>query len=119
MFPDTPIEPTWNPSGSDVVGAGMSKSTQCVKPPGICGTSGSCMISTNDFVPAGTSVHDSAGDGLVWPASHVNFDGILLSLVKAALVIVSAPATSRVPIMSSPSRPPWAHGDECGRAAAA
>ena len=27
------------------------------------------------------------------PASHVNFEGMLLSLVNAGLVIVSAPAT--------------------------
>src|SRR5579863_9094041 len=69
----------------------MSASTQCVKPPGI-GTSGSSMIRTNDLVPAGASVHESAGDGLVVPASHVNFDGMLLPLVNAALEIVNAAA---------------------------
>jgi len=35
------------------------------------------MISTNDFVAAGASFHVSAGDGFVWPASQVNFGGML------------------------------------------
>src|SRR5262245_45715238 len=60
------------------------------------------MISTNDFVPAGASFHESAGDGFGFPASHVNFVWMLLSFVKAALVMVNAPATSSVPSMSSP-----------------
>src|SRR3954453_18726986 len=92
MLPDTPTDPTWKPSGSCVVVAGMSNSTQCTKPPGICVTSGSSMTSANDLVPAGTSFHDSAGDGLVCPAAQVNFGGMLPPSVKAALEIVNAPA---------------------------
>jgi hypothetical protein len=76
----------------------MSKSTQWVKPPA-SGASGSCMMSANDFVPAGASFHSSAGDGFCMPASQVNFAGMLLSLVNAGLVIVSAPA-SRTPTMT-------------------
>src|SRR6185369_3911615 len=98
MLPDTPSEPTWKPSGRSVVVAGMSNRTQCTKPPGICVTSGSSMTSANDLVPAGASFHDSAGDGLAWPASQVNFDGILPPSVNAALVIVNAAAT-KSPIM--------------------
>src|SRR3954451_16704957 len=92
MLPDTPTDPTWNPSGSCVVVAGISYSTQCTKPPGICVTSGSSMTSANDFVPAGASFHINAGDGLVCPASQVNFDVMLPPSVNAGLEIVSAAA---------------------------
>src|SRR6185436_180409 len=61
------------------------------KPPA-SGASGSCMISANDLVPAGASFHSSAGDGFCMPASQVNFEGMLLSLVNAGLVMVNAPA---------------------------
>src|SRR5436190_3795845 len=93
MLPDTPTDPAWKPSDSCAAVAGMSKSTQCVKPPAI-GTSGSCTISTNDLVSAGASFHARAGDGLVWPASHVNFDGILAPSVNAGLVMLNAAATT-------------------------
>src|SRR5580765_8295895 len=92
MLPDTPSVPTWKPSGSSLVVAGMSNSTQCTKPPGICVTAGSSMTSAKDLVPAGASFQASAGDGLVCPASQVNLDGMLPPSVKAALEIVSAPA---------------------------
>src|SRR5437868_15393555 len=98
MLPETPIDPTWNPSGSSVVVAGMSYSTQCTKPPGICVTSGSSMTRANDFVPAGASFHASAGDGLVCPASQVNLDGMLPPSVNAGLEIVIA-AVSTKPII--------------------
>src|SRR6185369_6835580 len=81
----------------------MSASTQCVNPLGI-GTSGSSMISTNDFVPAGASFHASAGDGLVWPASQVNFDGMLPPSVKAGLLMLNAAAARRTPSIDSPFR---------------
>src|SRR6185295_15351748 len=81
----------------------MSNSTQWVKPPA-SGASGSCMISTNDFALAGASVHDSAGDGLVVPASHVNFDGMLPPSVKAGLEIENAAAAISTPIIEPPSR---------------
>src|ERR1041384_611969 len=76
----------------------MSNNTQWTNPPGICVTSGSSMTSANDLVPAGASVHVSAGDGLVWPASQVNFDGMLPPSVNAGLEIVSA-AAAISPIM--------------------
>src|SRR5829696_5819374 len=98
VLPETPREPTWKPSGSSVVLAGMSTSTQWTKPPGICVTSGSSITSANDLVPAGASFHNSAGDGLVCPASQVNFDGMLPPSVNAALVMVNAAATNN-PIM--------------------
>src|SRR3954469_19853927 len=101
MFPDVPIEPTVNPSGSPVAVAGMSNSTQCTNPPGICTTSGSSITSANDFVPAGASFHASAGDGLVGPASQVNLDGMLPPSVNAGLEIVSA-AVRNTPIMFGP-----------------
>ena len=66
----------------------MSASTQWVKPLGI-GTSGSSMISTNDLVPAGASLHVSAGDGLVMPASQVNVDG-MFRLTRAVLPVMLA-----------------------------
>src|SRR5258707_7137817 len=92
VLPDTPTEPTWKPSGSSIVFAGMSISTQCTKPPGTCVTSGSSMTSVNDLVPAGASFQTSAGDGLVCPASQVNLDGMLPPSVKAGLVMVNAAA---------------------------
>ena len=79
----------------------MSASTQCVKPFGI-GTSGSSMISTNDLVPAGASLHASAGDGLVCPASQVNFDGMFPPLVNAELEIVNAAAKTTAPSIRNP-----------------
>src|SRR5713226_2682607 len=57
------------------------------------------MISTNDLVPAGASFHASAGDGFCWPASHVNFDGMLPPSVNAGLEIENTPAAIRTPIM--------------------
>src|SRR5215468_3681921 len=72
----------------------MSKSTQWVKPPA-SGASGSCMISTNDFVFAGASFHESAGDGFVIPASHVNFEGMFPPSVNAELEIENAAANTR------------------------
>src|SRR5262245_21422893 len=93
VLPETPTDPGWKPSGSCVVDAGMSNSTQCVNPPGI-GTSGSCMMRTNDFAFAGASFHARAGDGLAWPASHVNFDGIVAPSMKAGLVRLNAAATT-------------------------
>src|SRR5262252_8996167 len=101
MFPETPIDPTVKPSGNAVVLPGMSNNTQCTNPPGICVTSGSSMISANDFVPAGASFHVSAGEGLVWPASQVNFDGILPPSVNAGLVIVNAAARNNPIIEAS------------------
>jgi hypothetical protein len=43
------------------------------------------MINTNDFVFAGVSFQARAGDGLVVPASQVNFDGILPPSANAGL----------------------------------
>src|SRR5579872_7050265 len=97
MLPDTPTEPGWNPSGSPVVDAGMSYRTQCVNPPGM-GTSGSCMIRTNDFEPAGASFQARAGDGLVWLASQVNFGGIFPPSVNAGLVRPNAAARTTASI---------------------
>ena len=79
----------------------MSNSTQCVKPPA-SGASGSCMIRTNDFVFAGASFQVSAGDGLVWPASHVYFDGMLPPSVNAALEIVNAAVAINAPSIKPP-----------------
>src|SRR3954452_6587868 len=105
MLPDTPSDPTWKPSGSSVVVAGMSYSTQCTKPPGICVTSGSSITRANDFVPAGASFQLSAGDGLVCPASQVNFDGMLPPSVNAALEIVNAAARNTPTIRQLLIRP--------------
>src|SRR5690348_2723459 len=80
----------------------MSKSTQCVKPPA-SGASGSCMISTNDFVLAGASFHDSAGDGFVIPASHVNFDGMFPPSVNAGLEMENAAARTITPTIETPT----------------
>ena len=74
----------------------MSKSTQWVKPPAI-GASGSCMISANDFVFAGASVHASAGEGFVWPASQVYLLGIDPPSLKAGLVRLKAAAAINTP----------------------
>src|SRR4029079_15753021 len=97
--------PGWKFSGSDAVAAGMSNSTQCVKPPA-SGASGSCMISTNDFVFARASFQVSAGDGLVCPASHVYFDGILPPSVNAPLEIVNAAVAINAPSIEPPSNQP-------------
>src|ERR1051326_3658952 len=97
LLPATPTEPAWTPSGSCVVEAGMSKSTQCVNPPGI-GASGSCTINTNDFVAAGASFQASAGDGLVCPASQVYFDGMFAPSANAGLVRLSAAPTTTASI---------------------
>src|SRR5436190_23527696 len=80
----------------------MSKSTQCVKPPA-SGASGSCMISTNDFVFAGASFQASAGDGFVVPASHVNFAGMFPPSVNAGLEIEKAAAKTNTPIITPPN----------------
>jgi hypothetical protein len=61
------------------------------------------MINTNDFVPAGASLQASAGDGLVWPASQVNFDGMLPPLLNAGLLRLNAAAAMRTPIIIAPS----------------
>src|SRR5471030_148323 len=105
VLPETPSEPTWKPSASSIVFAGMSISTQCTKPPGICVTSGSSMTSANDLVPAGASFHVSAGDGLVCPASQVNLDGMLPPSVNAAAEIAKAAAT-KTPIIVAPLQSP-------------
>src|SRR5256885_1375057 len=76
----------------------MSNSTQCVKPPA-SGASGSCMMSTNDLALAGASFHESAGEGLVCPASHVYFDGMLPPSVNALLEIENAAAATSTPSM--------------------
>src|SRR5512138_770531 len=78
----------------------MSKSTQCVKPPA-SGASGSCMMSTNDFVLGGASFQERAGDGLCMPASQVNFGGIVPPSVKAGLEIEKA-AAARNAIIGPP-----------------
>src|SRR4051812_44344588 len=93
-----PTEPGWKFSGSSFVEAGISNSTQCVKPPAI-GASGSCMISTNDFAFAGASFHASAGDGFVGPASQVYFGGMFAPSLNAGLEIENAAAAIRTPIM--------------------
>src|SRR5262252_8022618 len=95
-----PTEPAWKFSGSCLVVAGTSKSTQCVKPPA-SGASGSCMIRTNDFVFAGASFQDSSGDGFVIPASHVNFDGMFAPSVNAGLEIENAAATTSTPTITA------------------
>src|SRR5262249_47426814 len=77
----------------------MSKRTQCVNPPA-SGASGSCMISTNDFVFGGASFHESAGDGFVIPASHVNFDGMVPPSVNAGLEIENAAANTSTPTIT-------------------
>src|SRR5581483_5874605 len=102
LLPATPTDPDWKFSPSDVVAAGMSNSTQWVKPPFI-GASGSCRISANDFVPAGASFHSSAGDGFVIPASHVYLLGIAASFVNAGLVRLKAAATTIKPTMTDTS----------------
>src|SRR5471030_214993 len=109
VLPETPSEPTWKPSASSIVFAGMSISTQCTKPPGICVTSGSSMTSANDLVPAGASFQLRAGDGLVWPASQVNLDGMLPPSVNAGLEIEKAAANTK-PII----RPPAGNGGDGG-----
>jgi hypothetical protein len=58
------------------------------------------MMRTNDFVPAGASFHDSAGDGFCIPASQVNFDGMLPSFVNAGLEMLSAAAATNAIIVT-------------------
>jgi hypothetical protein len=59
------------------------------------------MISTNDFVAGGASFQESAGDGLAWPASHVNFEGIAPPSVNAGLEMENAAAATRTPSIES------------------
>src|SRR5438309_1120865 len=77
------------PSAMELVCGGMFQTSQCVnKPPG---ASGSSATSTTLFAPEGTSKISKGG--LVFPPSHVNFDGMLSPSRKAELVIfILAPA---------------------------
>jgi hypothetical protein len=73
-------------AGSDHAAAGMSVTIQCVNPPS-SGASGSCTMSTNDFVVAGTPVQESAGD--VPSLLQECLTGMAPSFVKASLVRAS------------------------------
>jgi len=68
-LPDTPTDPGWKFSGSDVV----------------------------------ASFQLSAGDGLVWPASQLNFDGMLSPPVNAGLEIDRAAAATMTSTRSPPN----------------
>src|SRR5438270_13161058 len=105
------MRPGWKFSGSDVVVDGMSNSTQWVKPPA-SGASGSCTMSTNDFVLAGASFQVSGGDGLVGPASQVYFAGMRPPSVNAGVEIANAALAMITPSMSASSDQPSAITDQ-------